>query len=806
MEYPEERYQSAYDYFSNEEEWDTLENYCTIYKRAKEYVGDPNFYFNCGSSSVKYMSLGMIRYFKRALGGPKIAFERAAPFNKHFNDTKEFTVLIKPGMVKGKMRITYKIKFHDDIDPHFDYCSDPHIKGILSSIPEIWGLPAAKVYQPLVEYDPVKLLSSEYSQYNLNAYLKDGFLYLSDPISGKEKKYGKEVCLISENLPDKFSSEKVAYLGKYSNNRDGVKAILVTNDLVIDDDKILTSGTIYKAPYFVIIVEWIKLTFLRKIPLLLKLHQTKKEMTEGLSFYLNQTRNAVKARNDALKELHNYAQELELKVSERTSELDSAYSKLKEFDKLKSNFFANVSHEIRTPLTLIIAPIESVLQKNSKGNIDDNFFKGLHRNSVRLLELINTMLDFSKIEASRMTMRIKKVDLVKNIQFLLGTIHSACESYDINISFISLNKKVEAYIDLNKFEKIVMNLFSNAVKFTDIGGKISIRLKDDSDWCYFEIEDTGVGIPSDKLESIFDRFAQINTISKRKYEGTGIGLSLVKELVEMHNGTITAESKYYEEYPEEHGTIISISIPKGKVHFDNQKEVILLDEDEIEESVSDSWQVRLESMLDNKREDIIEIKHQDNSKVINQSNNRLLVVEDNREMRLFMSNLLTDQYIVETAENGKQGYNKAKELRPDLIITDVMMPIINGYEMTQMIKNDKEINNIPIIMLTAKTDIDHKVEGLEYGADDYLTKPFNSKELIARINSLLKMSKLQNDLIDLNKNLEGQVQTQLQSLAKAETLKRYLPSQLVNSIISGEQDINLATERKKTFNVFFRYR
>jgi len=489
-------------------------------------------------------------------------------------------------------------------------------------------------------------------------------------------------------------------------------------------------------------------------------------------------------------------------IENRTNELETAYNKLQELDKIKSNFFANVSHEIRTPLTLIISPIESFLQGDYRKGLNEDFFKSIHRNSIRLLELINSMLDFSKIEAGRMSMKVAKVDIVKTIENWLGTVRSACEFRNISISHISLNKVVEIYIDLDKFEKIVMNLLSNSLKFTNPGGQIIVRIKDDDKNCYLELEDTGSGILREKLDSIFDRFSQIDSKTTQRFEGTGIGLSLVKEFVEMHEGKISVESKHIDEYPQDHGTIFLMTIPKGRKHFEEKRGVVFSENNELEKSISDSWLVRMHGMFDLEKNHNFNKAHNKNDVSSRSSEYDILIVDDNKELRNFLRLLLSEKYNTHIAVNGKDGLNKAREVKPDLIISDVMMPIMNGYEMTQRIKEDEELKRIPVMMITAKADLANKIEGLEYGADDYLAKPFNSKELLTRVKSLLKINMLQKELICLNENLQEKVNEQLEIIKKGNQLKDYLPPQLVDSILSGEKIVSFDTERKK-LTVFF---
>lgn len=459
-----------------------------------------------------------------------------------------------------------------------------------------------------------------------------------------------------------------------------------------------------------------------------------------LSFALGDRINILKEEKESAQlrtiEIQRSATEnLERKVAERTMELNKANEHLKELDKIKSNFFANISHEIRTPLTLILSPVESVLQGDYNREIDKKFFENLQRNAIRLLKLINNLLDFSKIEAGRMDLKIHEVDIVSFIRNYISSVHSAAESKGITMDFDSRSDGLHLHIDIEKMDKIVMNLFSNSLKFTDRGGYIKVSISDDDDNCYLEFEDSGIGIPSDKIETIFDRFSQVDAGSTRKYEGTGIGLALVKELVEMHSGTITVRSRFIDENPQDHGTAFIVAIPKGKEHFLDRENLQIVESAELDESVSDYRFFGMREMTD--------LKHDKESDRIQESSNvrygtDILIVDDNPDMQNFLKLLLHKYYNVHIAENGEEGFEIASQLKPALIVSDVMMPVMNGYEMTKKIKEDRHLSRTPVIMLTAKSDVSSKIEGMEYGADDYLTKPFNSRELLTRIRMLLK--------------------------------------------------------------------
>jgi len=478
-----------------------------------------------------------------------------------------------------------------------------------------------------------------------------------------------------------------------------------------------------------------------------------------LSFALGDRINILKEEKEAAQlrtiEIQKSATEqLERKVAERTMELNEANEHLKELDKIKSNFFANISHEIRTPLTLILSPVESVLQGDYDREIDGRFFENLQRNSVKLLKLINNLLDFSKIEAGRMNLKIQEVDIVALIKNYVASLHSSAESKGIAMDFITAGSGIPLYIDIEKMDKIIMNLFSNSLKFTDKGGYIKVTVRDDDEFCYMDFEDSGIGIPSDKLEYIFDRFSQIDAGSTRKYEGTGIGLALVKELIEMQGGTITVSSRFIDDFPEGHGTTFTVAVPKGREHLRSNDNVRVVENSALDESVSDYRFSGLGGISDPKSEERAVELSEGNAERFGTD---ILVVEDNPDMQNFLKFLLQKYYNVHIAENGEEGYRTATMIKPALIVSDVMMPVMNGYEMTKKIKEDKLLNRIPVIMLTAKSDVSSRIEGIEYGADDYLAKPFNSRELLSRIRTLIKTRNYEYAIEKRNNEIEEEL-------------------------------------------------
>ena len=395
------------------------------------------------------------------------------------------------------------------------------------------------------------------------------------------------------------------------------------------------------------------------------------------------------------------------------------FEKLKELDQLKSQFFANISHEFRTPLTLILGQIENVMssgiETKEKGKLQI-----ANRNARRLLTLINQLLDLSKLEAGSMELKAEQHNIVSFLKSLFYSFESLAEAQKIIMKFESEYEDIPVVFEPDKLEKVFYNLISNALKFTSGGGEIKVELKImNSTQVEIKIKDTGEGINEKELPHIFDRFYQVDGSITRQYEGTGIGLALTKELVELHKGKILVNSKKGE------GSEFIILLPVGKLKASK-------------EFTPDRT---LQENFYKENETIDIIPGSDISGQESGEKEIILIVEDNYDVRNYIREQVEIDYETIEAANGEEGITKAKEKIPDLIITDVMMPKMDGYQFVKKIRNDEITSHIPIIMLTAKAGLDDKIEGLETGIDAYVTKPFSAKELRVRVKNLVYQRK-----------------------------------------------------------------
>ena len=399
-----------------------------------------------------------------------------------------------------------------------------------------------------------------------------------------------------------------------------------------------------------------------------------------------------------------------------------AQTRLKELDQLKSRFFANISHEFRTPLTLILGQIDSVMSENidvkEKGKL-----QVANRNARRLLGLINQLLDLSKLEAGSMELNSEHHNIVPFLKSLFYSFESLSESQKITLKFESECENIPVVFDPDKMEKIFYNLISNAFKFVSSKGEIKVSLNIVNSTAEIRIKDTGIGIPSNRLTHIFDRFYQVDGSASGKHEGTGIGLALTKELIELHKGSISVNSK------EGEGSEFIILLPAGD--FKTETEEFITSQPDLSLQVNNYSET---GAAETKPKPAVPPSPAGKREII-------LIVEDNSDVRSYVSSLLVNDYNVIEASNGEEGISNAKDEIPDLIITDVMMPGMDGFQFSRQIRSDVKTSHIPIIMLTAKAGLDDKIEGLETGIDAYITKPFSAKELRVRVRNLIYQRK-----------------------------------------------------------------
>ena len=402
---------------------------------------------------------------------------------------------------------------------------------------------------------------------------------------------------------------------------------------------------------------------------------------------------------------------------------------LAEIDRAKTLFFSNISHEFRTPLTLLIGPIEDVLNDSAVTEDNRQRMEVAFRNALRMQKLVNTLLEFSKIEAGKLEGHFTRVDICALTTDFTSIFRSAIEKSGMELKMVCEKISDEVYVDVDMWEKIILNLVSNAFKYSK-KGTITVTVKQTGDELSVSVADTGVGIPDDQLDKIFQRFHRVDSIEGRSKEGTGIGLAMAKELVKIHRGNITVKSQYGV------GTTFTVTIPTGKAHLPSDK----LAETHERQSSKTSASFVEEAMKWLPENDVENFAATEESGEPSGDKKTILLADDNADMRGYVQRLLSPVFSVITAVNGEEAYGKALTCKPDLVLTDIMMPKLDGFGLLKKLRNYPGTKNVPVIFLSARAGEEAKVEGLDAGADDYLVKPFSAKELLARVEASIKIA------------------------------------------------------------------
>jgi signal transduction histidine kinase len=415
---------------------------------------------------------------------------------------------------------------------------------------------------------------------------------------------------------------------------------------------------------------------------------------------------------------------------------------LMEIDRAKTAFFSNVSHEFRTPLTLLLGPLEdTLLAARSMPKLRERLEMAFH-NGVRLLKLVNTLLDFSRLEAGRIEAVYEAVDLSTLTRELASMFRSATEKAKLNLVVNCAPIKREVYVDREMWEKVVLNLVSNAFKFT-FEGEIRVLLKESGDNVVLEVSDTGTGIPESELPHLFERFHRVKGARGRSYEGSGIGLALVHELVKLHGGSVRVESEI------DRGTTFTVSIPLGSAHLPADRvggertlaSTSLRGEAYVDEVLK--WLPDVENRLDGLQ--AFDSMPDKIFRMATEPRARILLADDNADMREYVRRLLAPKYEVIAVADGERALGTTRYEDFDLVLSDVMMPKLDGFGLLKALRSDDRTATIPVILLSARAGEEASVEGMEAGADDYLVKPFSARELLARVEAHLNLQRIRRE-------------------------------------------------------------
>ena len=446
---------------------------------------------------------------------------------------------------------------------------------------------------------------------------------------------------------------------------------------------------------------------------------------------------------------------------------------LVELDRQKTEFFQNISHEFRTPLTLILGPLELAVTQQTDLPLEQAAIA--LRNSRRLLRLVNQLLDLQRLNAGRMPASFRPYNLVEFTSLILESFRPYCEKKGLRL-VSQLKHCSPVYLDAEKFDKVLYNLLSNAMKFTAAGGEITVVVQPAGDHCLLQVKDTGIGIPKEQILYLFERFYQAEGAANRSYEGSGLGLALVKELVELHGGRVSVESLYGQ------GSTFTVWLQSGTTHLPPDQVLPVPTQVQLSPAVELADLELIDSFEPPFPIPPFPISHP--SPVNPPNKNLILVVENNPDLRTYVSAILCQVggYQVLTAHNGTEGFCVAQAHLPDLIVTDLMMPQLSGIEMIWLIRQEEKLKGIPIILMTAKADEETRISGTERGADAYLAKPFNQRELLAAVRNLLALKENERRVVKLNHYLTESV------------LKRFLPPAMVQKAATGQLLLDLSPE------------
>lgn len=387
-----------------------------------------------------------------------------------------------------------------------------------------------------------------------------------------------------------------------------------------------------------------------------------------------------------------------------------------EISTMKMQFFTDISHELRTPLTLINAPLENVLDNGNISADDRKQLEIVHNNTTRMLRMLTQILDFRKLQSNKMRLRVEKTNIFQLVSKCCNNFNKMAESRHIAFEVNDKTNGDLFWVDRDKIDTVMFNLLSNAFKFTPEGKRIAVNIESIDNQCVIKVEDEGCGMPKDKLNLIFDRYSTLRPKSLTNQSGTGIGLALVKEILDLHKAVIEVESQ------EGEGSTFTVRLKAGTGHYDEISADIIINDEETPSKNSNEAEIPVETT--------------DKEKL------KLLVIEDNDDLRQFIVSILSKSFNTIEAPNGKIGKEKTIAEMPDFVLTDIMMPEMDGIEYVRQIRENEQTSHIPVVLLTAKTDMQSKIECLKIGANDYITKPFSMVYLQARIENILAERKL----------------------------------------------------------------
>lgn len=446
----------------------------------------------------------------------------------------------------------------------------------------------------------------------------------------------------------------------------------------------------------------------------------------------------------------------------RGSKQEAATKAASNSEYLRSTLFQNITHELRTPLTLIKGPAAQLLNSSDISGENRQQLIRIYRNARRLSQLVEQLLDLERLDAGQLSLSAQKVELSAYVTHLADSFASLMESKEITLHCEVPRSDIWVYLDPDKFEKIISNLITNATKFTPRKGQIWLTLDEFDNEVVIGIEDSGVGINNERIHQIFDRFETAASLDMAYREGLGIGLSLTREYLQLHGAEISVQSE------EKRGTLFEITLRKGKEHLPD-------------DAVTDR-QFKIKEAF------IKEPLNLGKERLVSGNRHHVLLIEDNREMSNYITEVLGNRnFAVEQAYDGEEGLRLAKTYRPDIIISDVMMPIMDGFELLEQLRMDEELKYIPTIFLTALSDMEDRLKGLRIGVNDYVVKPFNTDELLIRIQNLLEFSEMRRERVKYDRNIPFSVSDLFADDEFLQTLTKLVEERMAAGSISTDE-------------------
>jgi signal transduction histidine kinase len=703
------------EYFGEHNNWISFDYAHSIFRKIIELSGDENICEEVGRRTISPEGVGKAIWIAmKAVGNPSRVYRGLFDHTKIYNRVGVFQTL---SLSKNRMVLEYRPKegYYEK-----DKCFCHYRTGNFTAVPTIWGLPPAKCKETSCNVDGAEACIYEFTWQEKRSY--------AYPMAGLA--LGATLGLV--------------YTKAFSPAHDpgfwAINTLLPLSGLLAG-----------------------RLIDLRKT--LRKNEGVNREQQDALEDSIAsisdkyvELQESNKALETAHQELTLHKEHLEDLVGERTqaleeskAQLEESYEKLQALDKMKMHFFNNVSHELRTPLALTLSPVEAMLQ-GEMGPLQEKqkkYLTSVHTNALRLLKLINNLLDLAKLEEGKMSLAYGKYNLPEFIRNVVDSFKATGERRDMALEACGNSDIPEVCFDRDKIEKVLINLIGNALKFTPAGGSVAVLWALEQEFVRISVQDTGPGIPEGAQDRLFDRFVQADDSASRKHGGTGIGLSLAKEITELHGGIVEAANR------PEGGAVFSFTLPLAEQEITETAESASKEEGWTSTIFRQAEYVEeVERGNASEDEGVTQEVSGEDPESPETDRPTVLVVEDNPDMRGFIVDCMSQNFRVRTAIDGEDGWQKVPKIMPDMVVSDIMMPNRNGYELCASIKNNPDLRHIPVLLLSSKSEVAMKVEGFEHGADDYLTKPFNPRELLARVKNLIRVRKLEKEVQQRNRLLE----------------------------------------------------